>query len=219
MRPSLRVLGFLLTLAVLRWVQVCAWDREVSFVIILGGPLLVLPIARVGRLMLDAHATRERAAWVAMPVHYAIMISLGSALIEALKRGESWSGWRIPLPPELGWALTVATGIAVLLTVANLALRGLGAPFAIALSRRLATDWMYAWTRNPMVLSLLAFLLSVGLWLRSLGFVLWVLAFVGPVMLAFLKWFEERELEIRFGPSYLDYRARTPMLFPRRPRA
>jgi protein-S-isoprenylcysteine O-methyltransferase Ste14 len=105
------------------------------------------------------------------------------------------------------------------MTVVNLALRGLGAPFAIALSRRLASDWMYAWTRNPMVLSLLAFLLSTGLWLRSLWFILWVLALPTPVMLAFLKWFEERELEIRFGQSYRDYSARTPMLWPRRPRA
>jgi len=35
----------------------------------------------------------------------------------------------------------------------------------------------------------------------------------------FLKAFEERELEIRFGASYLEYKARTPMLWPRRPKA
>lgn len=219
MRSLLRVLGFLLTLAVWHSVKDRTWDREVSFIIIVGGPLLVLPVARIGRVMMDARATLERAAWVAIPVHYAVMIPLGAALIEALKRGRAWPGWRIPVPTEFGLALMVVTGIAVLLTVINLAVRGLGAPFAISLSRRLATDWMYAWTRNPMVLSLLAFLLSTGVWLRSLWFILWVLAAVTPVMLAFLKWFEERELEIRFGQSYLDYRVRTPMLWPRKPRA
>lgn len=112
----------------------------------------------------------------------------------------------------------VMSGVAVLLAVANLALRGLGAPFAVALSRRLAMDWLYAWTRNPMVLSGLAFLVAVGLWLRSTLFVLWVLLMVTPVMLLFLKVYEERELEIRFGEAYRAYRARTPMLWPRRPR-
>jgi len=37
-------------------------------------------------------------------------------------------------------------------------------------------------------------------------------------LLTIVKVFEERELEIRFGASYLEYKSRTPMLFPRRPR-
>jgi len=42
-------------------------------------------------------------------------------------------------------------------------------------------------------------LLSFGLWIQSLFFVLWVLLLVAPAWLAFLKLYEERELEIRFG--------------------
>jgi protein-S-isoprenylcysteine O-methyltransferase Ste14 len=114
--------------------------------------------------------------------------------------------------------LVVITGTAALLTVINLALRGLGAPFAIALSKRLAVDWLYAWTRNPMVLATLACLLSLGIWFQSALFVLWVLLLVTPALLVFVKVYEERELEIRFGASYLEYKSRTPMLFPRRPR-
>ncbi len=100
----------------------------------------------------------------------------------------------------------------------NLALKGLGAPFAIALSRKLAVDWLYAWTRNPMVLAALAFLLSLGIWFQSALFVLWVLILFAPALLFFVKVYEERELEIRFGASYLEYKSRTPMLFPRKPR-
>jgi protein-S-isoprenylcysteine O-methyltransferase Ste14 len=108
--------------------------------------------------------------------------------------------------------------LATILTVVNLAVRGLGAPFAIALSRRLATDWMYRWTRNPMVLAVLAFLLSFGVWIRSTLFVVWVLLLVAPAWLYFLKVYEERELEIRFGEPYLEYKARTPMLLPGKPK-
>ena len=47
----------------------------------------------------------------------------------------------------------------------------------------------------------------------------WVTTFVhfSPTLLFFVKVYEERELEIRFGPSYQDYKARTPMLFPKKP--
>jgi protein-S-isoprenylcysteine O-methyltransferase Ste14 len=113
--------------------------------------------------------------------------------------------------------LLIITGAVLLMTVLNLALKGFGAPFAIALSRKLAADWLYAWTRNPMVLAALAFLLSLGIWFQSVLFVVWVVILFAPALLFFVKVYEERELEIRFGASYLKYKSRTPMLFPRRP--
>jgi protein-S-isoprenylcysteine O-methyltransferase Ste14 len=190
----------------------------VSGLIIVGALLLVFPTVYIGRRFLDARPTPEQAAALNIPVHYALMILFGAAIIEAVKTGQAWRGFVLPLPAGLGLALLRATAIATLLTVLNLAARGLGAPFAIALSRRLATDWLYHWTRNPMVLATLACLLSFGLWIRSSLFVLWVLCLATPAWLAFLKIYEERELEIRFGESYLRYKARTPMLFPGRPR-
>jgi protein-S-isoprenylcysteine O-methyltransferase Ste14 len=35
-----------------------------------------------------------------------------------------------------------------------------------------------------------------------------------PAYVFFAKVFEERELEIRFGASYLEYKSRTPNVFP-----
>jgi len=98
--------------------------------------------------------------------------------------------------------------------VLNLAVRGLGAPFAIALSRRLATDWLYARTRNPMVLACLVFLVALALRLRSFTLLGWTLLAAAPTWIAILKIYEERELEIRFGESYVDYKRRTPFLWP-----
>jgi protein-S-isoprenylcysteine O-methyltransferase Ste14 len=124
----------------------------------------------------------------------------------------------LPVPSGIGLALVIITGAAFLLTVVNLALKGFGAPFFIALSRKLAADWLYAWTRNPMLLAVLAFFLSLGIWFQSALFALWVLMLFAPALVVFVKVFEERELEIRFGASYLEYKSRTPMLFPRRPK-
>ena len=118
----------------------------------------------------------------------------------------------------LSLTLVVITGTALLFSMINLALKGLGAPFAIALSKKLAVDWMYAWTRNPMVLAALVFLLSLGVWFQSALFMLWVLILFAPALLFSVKVYEERELEIRFGASYLEYKSRTPMLFPKSPK-
>ena len=160
----------------------------------------------------------DRAVWITTFVHYGLGILLGVPIIRALITYQDWSGWSLPIPTEIGLMLVIVTGIVLLLTVANLALKGFGAPFAIALSKKLAAEWMYAWTRNPMVLASLAFLASLGIWFQSALFVLWTLILFTPALLFFVKTFEERELEIRFGASYLEYKSRTPMLFPRKPK-
>jgi protein-S-isoprenylcysteine O-methyltransferase Ste14 len=146
------------------------------------------------------------------------MILFGVAIIRALTTHQDWSGWVLPIPSVIGLLLVVITGAASFVTVVNLALKGFGAPFFIALSRKLAADWLYAWTRNPMVLASLAFLLSLGIWFQSALFVLWVLIVVVPALLFVVRVYEERELELRFGASYREYKSKTPMLLPRRPR-
>jgi protein-S-isoprenylcysteine O-methyltransferase Ste14 len=68
-----------------------------------------------------------------------------------------------------------------------------------------------------MVLAGLALLTSLGIWFQSALFVIWAIVVFAPALLFFVKVYEERELEIRFGASYLEYKSRTPMLFPRKP--
>lgn len=201
------------------WALDAPLSDAVNLSIIVGGVLLVFPVVWLGRTILDKKPTMSRAAWVTTFVHYAVGGLFGVAIIRAISTHQDWSGWPLPVPVEIGLFLVDITGLAALLTVVNLALKGLGAPFAIALSKRLAVDWFYAWTRNPMVLSGLALLLSLGVWFQSVLFVLWALILVTPALLVFVTVYEERELEIRFGASYLEYKAKTPLLFPRRPKS
>ena len=220
-----RAIEFLVRVALLGCILVVLWwtskvplSNAVNLFVIVGAVLLTLPIVWLGRRMLDRDQAANRVAWTTTFVHVALGCLFGVAITRALATHQDWFGWVLPVPSYVGLALVIITGAAVLLTVATLALKGLGAPFFIVLSRKLATDWLYAWTRNPMVLAMLAFLLSLGIWFQSVLFVLWVLILFAPALLFFVKVYEERELEIRFGASYLDYKSRTPMLFPRRPR-
>ena len=201
------------------WAADASLSNVVNLSILAGGLLLTYPLVWFGRKLLDRQPTPRRAAWVTTFVHYGLGISFGVPIARALVTHQDWPGWTLPIPSGIGLVLVIISAAAFLLTVANLALKGLGAPFAIALSRKLAVDWLYAWTRNPMVLAGLALLLSLGIWFQSALFLLWALILFAPALLFFVKVYEERELEIRFGASYLEYKARTPMLFPRRPRA
>jgi protein-S-isoprenylcysteine O-methyltransferase Ste14 len=201
-----------------RWALYASLSNGMNLFIIVGGILLAVPVAWLGRKMLDRNQTANGVGWTMTFVHLGVMLLFGVSVVRAIATYRSWLGWKLPIPAEIGLALVIVSGAALSFTVVNLALRGFGAPFFIALSRKLAPDWLYAWTRNPMVLALLAFLLSLGIWFQSALFVLWVLILFAPALLTIVKVFEERELEIRFGASYLEYKSRTPMLFPRRPR-
>ena len=207
-----------LTWCIWLWVLNQSFTTIVNLCILVGSLLLVFPIVWLGRNILDRQPTTSRAVWITTFVQFGVGNMFAVGIIQAVTTHQDWSDWVLPIPAEIGLSLVIITGTATLLTVVNLALKGLGAPFFIALSRKLAVDWMYAWTRNPMVLAALAFLLSLGIWYQSVLFVLWALLLFAPALLFFVKVYEERELEIRFGASYLEYKSRTPMLFPRKPR-
>jgi len=213
----LRVALFACVFIVWMWVLRQPFSETVNLAVIVGAVVLVFPVVWLGSLLLDRDPRPASAEWLTTLIHALVMILFGSAVIRAVTTHQDWRGWLIPIPVEIGLLLAILTGAAAFVAVLNLAVRGWGAPFAIALSRRLAIDWLYAWTRNPMVLASLAFLLAVGIWFRSTLFVIWAAFLVIPALLFFVKVFEERELEIRFGAGYREYKARTPMLFPRRP--
>jgi protein-S-isoprenylcysteine O-methyltransferase Ste14 len=208
---------WVLVLFVWIWMFNQALSYTLNLSIIVGAVILIYPVVWIGRKVLDRQPITSHAVWITMFIHYAVGGLFGVAIIRAMTTYRDWSGWMLPIPTGVGLVLVIVTGLAGLLTVVNLALKGFGAPFAIALSKKLAIDWLYAWTRNPMVLAGLALLMSLGIWFQSAMFVLWAVVVFAPALLFFVKVYEERELEIRFGASYLEYKSKTPMLFPRKP--
>jgi protein-S-isoprenylcysteine O-methyltransferase Ste14 len=222
MREHLDFVGRFFLLALIWLVWWWAFEAPLSstldILIMVGGVLLVFPLIWLARTRLDRRPTQQRAVAMTTFVHLALGVLLGVPMIRAAYFPAPSAAWVLPVPTGIGLSLFILTGIAFFLVVVNLALKGSGAPMFIALSQRLAVDWLYAWTRNPMVLAGVAFFLALGLWLQSWTFVLWVLLLFTPALLFFIKVFEERELEVRFGEAYREYRKRTPMLWPGKPK-
>ena len=179
---------------------------------------MIFPMVWIGRRLIDIKPTIDQAIWVTTVVHTIVMALFGTAVLKAIQTGDTWRGLVISFPRSLSITLVYVTTAFTMLTIANLAVRGLGAPLIIPLSRRVVTDWLYSWTRNPMILSTLACLVAIGLWFQSLFFLIWVLGLVTPSWIMFLRVYEERELEIRFGDAYRTYKAKTPFLWPKKPR-
>jgi len=189
-----------------------AFSLPAAMAVMWGAVAAVPVVAAGGRWMLDRRPEPRRAEMLTIPVHYLEGLLLGCALIVAFPvvQAHPWS--RVWFPQRISQVLMELFGVMAALAVLNLSVRGLGLPFAAVLSRRLATGWLYARCRNPMGLMLLLFFLASALWLRSLDAIVWVAGWLAPAWVLFVKRFEERELEIRFGAPYREYKAKTPFL-------
>jgi len=102
------------------------------------------------------------------------------------------------------------------LAITNKLLRSLGSGAnAFRLTKRIVADDIYKRTRNPMSLGFYLFALALGFVSDSTFITLAVLFGLIPVHIFFLKYFEELELELRFGASYLEYKKSMPFLIPK----
>ena len=120
--------------------------------------------------------------------------------------------WK-PVFLVLGILLTVP-GL-YFMAITNKLLRALGSGAnAFRLTKQIVADDIYKRTRNPMSLGFYLLALATG-FLSGSTFVTLVAALgLIPSHIFFLKYFEELELELRFGESYVEYKKRVPFLFP-----
>ncbi len=102
------------------------------------------------------------------------------------------------------------------LGITNKLLRALGnGANAFRLTKQIVADDIYKRTRNPMSLGFYLFALALGCASNSTFILLAVSLGLIPAHIFFLKYFEELELELRFGESYLEYKQNVPFLIPK----
>lgn len=94
-------------------------------------------------------------------------------------------------------------------------LRARGTPVPFNPPPKLITTGLYSYVRNPMLLGLFILLLGLGVLFGSLSliFIFTPLFILANVL--YLRAVEEKEMEKKFGISYLEYKSRVPMFIPR----
>ncbi len=92
---------------------------------------------------------------------------------------------------------------------------GRGTPVPVVPTRRLITSGPYKYCRNPMAFGTLLLYIGLSLIFNSISAIFILVALVLVPLLLFIKIVEEKELEIRFGHEYTEYKEKTPFLIPR----
>ncbi len=92
---------------------------------------------------------------------------------------------------------------------------GKGTPVPVAPTQKLIIDGPYRKRRNPMLLGTIIYCLGVGTILESITIGLIMSCLILIFGTCYSKFIEERELWIRFGQEYEEYREKTPFLIGR----
>jgi protein-S-isoprenylcysteine O-methyltransferase Ste14 len=217
--PLVRIVLFAAMVALWNLVSRSEKPASLSWFLLAVSPSLIPIVVLVGRRNLDRNPSASNVPRVTFVVHYSVLTLLGLGVFEGARFLPDHPIWEFPVLTPAAMVLTVTTGALLATSLLNLAVTGLGAPFALALTRKLSTDWMCCYTRNPMLLLTICFLVSVGLALRAFLFLAWTLALLTPAWIYLVRVYEERELEFRFGGAYRHYRSRSPFLLPSRLKA
>ena len=119
-------------------------------------------------------------------------------------------------PVTLGLGIMVILVGIVLTFSSQMALRRLGqGTNAFLLTQRLVAGNIYARSRNPMSLGYYLLCVGMGLTTGSTYVTFGSLLGIVPLHVFNLLYFEEYELALRLGPSYLEYKQSVPFLIPR----
>jgi protein-S-isoprenylcysteine O-methyltransferase Ste14 len=125
--------------------------------------------------------------------------------------------WRLPAlgvwPFVIGIALMVLGGFFALWSIADQLFRAGGSPLPMMATQELLISGPFRFCRNPMSFGTLLLYSGLGILLLSPGIVILV-AGLGVLLLTYIKRFEEKELEIRFGEAYKVYKEKTPFIIP-----
>ena len=82
-------------------------------------------------------------------------------------------------------------------------------------SKKLVTNGLYAYCRNPMTLGYSMLPSGMGIMFKSLSMTILIPTIIITVATIYLKLWEEPKLETRFGKAYRKYKRKTPFLLPR----
>jgi protein-S-isoprenylcysteine O-methyltransferase Ste14 len=88
-----------------------------------------------------------------------------------------------------------------------------GTPFPMLPTQKLLIVGPFKYCRNPMTLGTIVVYAGVAIWVGSYSALFAVILFAA-MLIVYIKVFEEKELELRFGLEYAEYKKNTPFIIP-----
>lgn len=175
------------------------------------GALVVLALSTLAffKLVLEHHALYFRAAVYGVGYGFIFYLLL-PAMILTLSR--SRNNLTVILNP-LSLAALAICSLPGLIAAFQFATNGNGSPLPLDPTRKLVTNGIYAYVRNPMQISGVC---AAIVWaVTAQSWFLWIYVFDLAVLLTLTKIFEDRELAERFGSEFDRYRTHVWCWLPR----
>ncbi|MGB2894777.1 MAG: isoprenylcysteine carboxylmethyltransferase family protein [Anaerolineales bacterium] len=91
--------------------------------------------------------------------------------------------------------------------------RGRGTPLPVMATQTLLISGPFAHCRNPMSFGTIVLYSGLAIWVASWSAIGLVTTFT-VALITYLKCIEEKELEMRFGQPYIEYKRTTPFIIP-----
>jgi protein-S-isoprenylcysteine O-methyltransferase Ste14 len=113
----------------------------------------------------------------------------------------------------VGITAIVAGGIVGMWTIAAQVTLASGTPFPMLPTKKLVIVGPFQYCRNPMTLGTIIAYAGIAILIGSFSAVV-VIAIFAALLICYLKMIEEKELEMRFGKDYVEYKRKTPFIIP-----
>jgi protein-S-isoprenylcysteine O-methyltransferase Ste14 len=93
-------------------------------------------------------------------------------------------------------------------------IRARGTPVPLNPPQELITSGLYAYSRNPMLLGIFLIFFGSAVWMGSLSLFVFYSPLIVLIFYFQITKIEEKEMELKFGQSYLEYKKKVPLFFP-----
>jgi protein-S-isoprenylcysteine O-methyltransferase Ste14 len=113
----------------------------------------------------------------------------------------------------IGVMAIIIGGIVALWTIIIQITLASGTPFPMLPTKKLLIVGPFKYCRNPMTLGTIIAYGGIAILIGSFTALLAVVIFAA-ILVCYLKIIEEKELQIRFGNEYIDYKKETPFIIP-----
>ena len=125
--------------------------------------------------------------------------------------------WRFELSPAVLILCLVLAAVGLFLALWTIWAQfhfARGTPVPVMATKKLLTDKPYSFCRNPMALGTIMLYFGIAIFAASFTAVLAVVVFA-LLLLTYIRLVEEKEMSLRFGDEYSQYKQRIPFIIPR----
>jgi protein-S-isoprenylcysteine O-methyltransferase Ste14 len=115
----------------------------------------------------------------------------------------------------IGVMAIIIGGIVAIWTIVIQISSASGTPFPMLPTKKLLIVGPFKYCRNPMTLGTIIAYVGIAVLIGSFTALI-VVAIFAAMLICYLKIIEEKELQMRFGSEYIEYKKKTPFIIPRK---